>query len=84
MKEEDEWGRRVYGTRVPRQQPRQLPRHPQEEESCVSRRRYSRRSEAYKMFWLDRSHLESVFGDPIVVSDYLEYSGHIRTVRFWR
>ncbi|CAL5434598.1 unnamed protein product [Camellia sinensis] len=48
------------------------------------RRRYSRRSEAYKMFWLDRSHLESVFGDPIVVSDYLEYSRHIRTVRFWR
>ncbi|KAI8002536.1 hypothetical protein LOK49_LG08G02752 [Camellia lanceoleosa] len=33
------------------------------------------------MFWLDRSHLESVFGDPIVVSDYLGYSRHIHTVR---
>ncbi|KAF5959386.1 hypothetical protein HYC85_000595 [Camellia sinensis] len=34
-----------------------------------------------KMFWLDQSYLESVFGDPIVVSNYLEYSGHIRTRR---
>ncbi|KAF5933625.1 hypothetical protein HYC85_029796 [Camellia sinensis] len=53
---------------------------PHEEGSSALRRRYSRRSEAYKMFWLDRSHLESVFDDPIVVSDYLEYSGHIRTI----
>ena len=36
------------------------------------------------MFSLELRHLEAVFGDPIVISDYLEYSGHIRTVRFWR
>ena len=42
------------------------------------RLRYTFRSELSKLFWPDLGHSESVFDDPILVVDYLEYFGHIR------
>lgn len=35
------------------------------------------------MFCFELTHLESVSNDLIVLSNYLEYSRHIRTIRFW-
>ncbi|XP_028075709.1 uncharacterized protein LOC114277949 [Camellia sinensis] len=47
------------------------------------RLRCSRRSKASKLFSLHLSHSESVSDDPILLSNYLEYSGHISSQDLW-